>query len=139
MRDAYLILEHLSEDPGNTNTSDDKPATRAHARIRLARMIAAESSEFDARDAVAMAQAAAQAQAALLAGAVRKVSGSLPAAPECMILSGHGEFLAREALDALQLGATRISLAQKIGPAASRCGPAHALAVIARESTTSLN
>jgi (4-(4-[2-(gamma-L-glutamylamino)ethyl]phenoxymethyl)furan-2-yl)methanamine synthase len=139
MLDAYLVVQRLPEEPGNTHTSDGKPATRAYAQLRLARMIAADSAGFDARDSVALAQAAAQAQVSLLAAAIRQVAGSLPTVPECIILSGHGEFLAQDALAAVQLNATRISLAQEIGPAASRCGPAHALAVIARESTTSLH
>ena len=68
MRDAYMILDQLADDPANTQTPDGKPATRPHARARLARMIAADSVEFNHRDAVALAQAAAEAQVSRLAG-----------------------------------------------------------------------
>ena len=61
MRDAYMILDQLADDPANTHTPDGKPATRPHARARLARMIAADAIEFNHRDAVALAKAVAPA------------------------------------------------------------------------------
>jgi (4-(4-[2-(gamma-L-glutamylamino)ethyl]phenoxymethyl)furan-2-yl)methanamine synthase len=136
MRDVYTILERFPDDPTNTQTADGKPATRGQARIRLGRMVAADAQEFSHRDAVDMAQSAADAQVSRLAAAIRQVSGTLPAAPEKILLSGHGEFLAHEALDFAEVAAARVSLAKELGPAISRCGPAHALAVLARESTS---
>jgi uncharacterized hydantoinase/oxoprolinase family protein len=135
MRDAYLILDQLPEDPTDTSTADDKPATTPFARARLARMIAADAEEFNHRDAVALARAAAEAQANCLAAGIRQVIEGLPAAPQKIILSGHGEFLARKALDALHLTLPTVSLTKELGVSSSRCGPAHALAVLARELT----
>jgi probable H4MPT-linked C1 transfer pathway protein len=135
MRDVYLVLEQLPEDAASTATADGRPATKAAARLRLARMVAADSDEFNHRDAVALAESAADAQVARLAAAIGQVKSALPAAPQKIILSGHGEFLAREALDLLQLAAPCVSLTKEFGPAISRCAPAHALAVLAREST----
>jgi probable H4MPT-linked C1 transfer pathway protein len=133
MRDAYMILDRISDDSANTQTSDGKPATRPFARARLARMIAADAAEFNHRDAVALAQAAAEAQVALLAKAIAQAAASLPARPDTILLSGHGEFLAREALDRAQVNAKIIALSKELGSAISRSAPAHALAVLASE------
>jgi (4-(4-[2-(gamma-L-glutamylamino)ethyl]phenoxymethyl)furan-2-yl)methanamine synthase len=133
MRDAYLVLDRMPDDPANTDTSDHKPATRSFASLRLARMIAADSGEFNQTDAVAVAQSAADAQVSRLATAIRQVSGTLPHPPQKIVLSGHGEFLAREALDLSQPIAPIFSLTKELGANVSRSAPAHALAVLARE------
>jgi len=133
MRDCYMILDQLPDDPANLQTADGKPATRPFARARLARMIAADSLEFNHRDAVALAQSAADAQVSRLAGAIQQVAQALPTPPESIIVSGHGEFLAREALDLSQISSRIVSLAKELGSSVSRSASAHALAVIARE------
>ena len=56
MRNAYMVLDQLPDDPANVNTADGKPATRGFARVRLGRMIAADTHEFNHRDAVEIAQ-----------------------------------------------------------------------------------
>lgn len=136
MRDVYAILERFPDDPTNLQTADNKPATRAMAQIRLGRMLAADVREFGHADAVNLAQSAADAQVSRLAAAIGQVTKRIAGAPTKILLSGHGEFLAREALDFAQIGATQISLAKELGSAISRSGPAHALAVLARESTS---
>ena len=136
MRDAYLVLEKIPEDPANTLTPDGKPATRASARGRLARMIAADEQEFNHKDAIAIAESAADAQVSRLAAAIRQVSGVLPTPPQVAIVSGQGEFLAREAIEFLQMTCPVVSLGKELGGAVSRCAPAHALAVLAREITS---
>jgi len=135
MRDVYMILDYLADDPANLHTSDGKPATRGFARARLGRMIAADTEEFNHRDAVALAASVAEAQATLLAAAIRQVLANLQQLPETVVLSGHGEFLARAALPLVPLRARCASLSQELGQAISRCAPAHALAVLAREIT----
>ena len=134
MRDVYLVLDQLPEDSTNVATADGRPATKAAARVRLSRMIAAGGEEFNHRDAVTLAENVADAQVARLADAIGQVKSALPAAPQKIVLSGHGEFLAREALDLLAVAAPCVSLSKEFGPAISRCAPAHALAVLARES-----
>jgi uncharacterized hydantoinase/oxoprolinase family protein len=69
-----------------------------------------------------------------LAGAIAKVRDRTPAAPASVILSGHGEFLAQAALATLPAAGPTISLTEKLGLSLSRCAPAHALAVLAREA-----
>ena len=71
MRDVYLVLDQLAEDPANVQTADGRPATKAAARARLARMVAADGDEFNHRDAVTVAESAADAQVAARHAAVR--------------------------------------------------------------------
>lgn len=140
MQDAYVLLDRLPENPTTINTADGRPLTKTHARLRLARAIAADGDEFNHRDAVAAAQGLAEAQQTLLAAGIENVcqrlSDELSAGPiAAVILSGHGEFLARGALAALEIDVPLVSLARQIGPGPSRAAPAHALAVLAREAT----
>ena len=111
-------------------------ATKAAAKIRIGRVIAADSEEVNHRDAAAIAQCLADAQAAQLAGAIQKVVSAMPAPPEKVILSGHGDFLATNALRVANVQAKTHSLRDELGATLSRVGPAHALAVLAREATS---
>jgi (4-(4-[2-(gamma-L-glutamylamino)ethyl]phenoxymethyl)furan-2-yl)methanamine synthase len=132
--DAYLILQHLEEAPNDHQTADGRPATRAAARDRLARMICADRDDFSDEDAAIAAAAVARGQLAKLGIAARGVLRRLPAAPDTIVLSGQGEFVARGLCQRLQLTGRLVSLAEQLGPAVSSAAPAHALAVIARES-----
>jgi len=155
MRDVYLMLGELPEQPGDTQTADGRPATRQAAVARLARMICADETEFGERDARELAAAAAEAQAKRLTAAFCEVANRLsisrgPVSPAldsgldelrlhgsaaglCVILSGHGDCLARRALARAAYAGDVISLADRLGPAASRAATAYALAVLRRE------
>ncbi len=132
--DVYVVLGALPEGPNRRNTADGKPATKRAARIRLGRMICAEDENFNHKDAVAMAHAVCEAQTRKLAKAVEQVISTLPGAPAAVILSGHGEFLARRVLDDVDSVTNLISMSKRIGVVSSRSATAHALAVIATES-----
>jgi probable H4MPT-linked C1 transfer pathway protein len=131
--DAYLALSELPEEPENTNTADGRPATREAARARLARSICADPTTFDADDAHAAAVAIRRRQVAKIAAAVAQVLGQLEPPADTIILSGRGEFLARRVLNHIGSMSRIVSLAEELGPELSRCAPAHALAVLARE------
>jgi probable H4MPT-linked C1 transfer pathway protein len=132
--DAYLTLGDLPEEPHSTHTADGRPATKEAAHDRLARSICADRQMFDESDALAAAEAIARSQLAKIAVAIGRVLGRLPAAPQAIVISGRGEFVARRALERMKVGATIISLSDELGPALSRSATAHALAVIAREN-----
>lgn len=134
MRDVYIVLEELPEDAANHLTPDNRPATKIASRARLARMVAADAEEFNHRDAVELARDVADAQAELLGGAIQRVCSAMSAPPESIVLSGHGDFLARIVLGRLQMNQPLVSLAKELGPAVSRSATAHALAVLAREA-----
>ncbi|MEX2026854.1 MAG: hypothetical protein WEH44_06125, partial [Pirellulaceae bacterium] len=134
MLDVYLARGRLPAEPPNHNTADGRPATKAAAVARLGRMLAADESEFDETDAIAIAEAAAQSQATLLAAAITQVVAQVASRPEQVILSGHGDFLATAALCKARIDAPLVRLSQQLDLSLARVGPAHALAVLARES-----
>lgn len=134
-RDAYLVLGQLAEDPRDGATADGRPATRKDAIARLARAVCMEHDDFNAADAQEMALAIANAQCELVAAGIRQVLSALAGPPSAIVMVGQGEFLIERACRLVGLTARRVSLAAEAGAAVSRCGPAHALAVLAREAS----
>ncbi len=134
-RDAYLILGLAAEDPGDPATADGRPATRAYARDRLARMVCADRETFGEDDALAAARHIVGAQAAQLRHAAATVEARAGGPPGTIIVSGSGELLARCAVGAIEASsASRIvSLAAELGAEASAAAPAVALASLASE------
>ncbi len=133
MVDVYLLLGNLPEDPGSTQTADDRPQTKEYAHARLARSICAEPSIFSQEDATRSAEIIRDSQLALLESAFQKVVLHSGKTPLMAILSGQGEFLARQLFDRLGFRGNVISLSEQLGVGVSQCACAHALAVLARE------
>ncbi len=133
-RDVYIMLGQLSEDADDTNTADHRPATKGACRVRLARMICAEGDDFNHRDAALIAQVIAQRHLNLTRDAVQKVMTAMAQPPRVLILAGEGEFFARRVIKGMLQEVKTVSMAKKFGPRSSSCAPAHALAVLARES-----
>lgn len=136
-RDVWLVLGGLAEQPENRDTADGGPATADAARRRLARMLLADPDDVGSDEAVALATRCADRQARVVAQALRSVAGSAGWQPEQIILSGHGECLARRAVARLGWTAAMLSLPATLGAAVSRAAPAHALAAIALADTAS--
>ena len=135
MWDAYLTLGDLPEEPTSVHTADRRPATKAAARDRLARSICADREMFSESDARIMAEALAQAQLRKISAIATQLIARLLQPPHTVVISGRGEFLARRVLDKLKLKANIVSLTRELGTELSRCAPAHALAVLAREGS----
>jgi len=133
--DVYLLLGDLPEAPDRTDTADGRPATRQAAHDRLARAICADRTMVDWAAAEAIARAIAEAQLDQLAEAADRVISMLPERPTSVVLSGQGEFLARRVLERLGLSTRIVSLAETLGPDVSCTAAAHAVAVLAAEST----
>lgn len=129
--DAYVLSGDLPEEPQADWTADGRPATKSFAAARLARAICADRTLFSAEDAQRAAGEIAEAQLKLLAAAFEQVTAQLTA--EVAIVAGEGEFLGRRLLEQIGFGGRVVSLAEHWQPAVSRCGPAHAVAVLARE------
>lgn len=132
--DAYLLLGEIPEDSQSIDTADGRPMTRVAAHARMARMICADPTMFTEADAQAAASAVRDAQLAMLENAVRNVSARLGQQPQTLILSGQGEFLLRQLAARLSWRCEVLSLTNELGADVSRCAPAHALAVLARET-----
>jgi probable H4MPT-linked C1 transfer pathway protein len=131
--DAYLLLDQILERANEPHTADGKPATKAAARTRLGRMITADADEFNHRDGIAIAEAVANAQRDRIVATIKQVAARF-GLPTAYIFSGQGEFLAMKALEDLPSVGKVIRLSEKLDEQVSRCAPAHALAVLAREA-----
>lgn len=131
-RDAWLLLGGLPEDPADRDTADGGPATSAAARVRLARALLVEPEDLSPAAAVTAAERCATVQARRVAAALRRVAAGHGWRPDGVVLSGHGEALARRALARTWPAAPIVSLGDILGTSASRVAPAHAVALIAR-------
>jgi hypothetical protein len=131
-RDIWLVLGGLPENPLSTDTADGGPFTADAARVRLARVLLIDPPDFSPLDAVAAARQVARLQARQVARALRKVLRACGWRPTSLVLSGHGECLARAALERLSWNLPVVELRQLLGPAISRAAPAHSLALIAQ-------
>jgi (4-(4-[2-(gamma-L-glutamylamino)ethyl]phenoxymethyl)furan-2-yl)methanamine synthase len=136
-QDAYLLLDELPACPENVHTADGRPATREFAHARLARCLCADISIFDLKNAVAAAEAIRDKQTAQISKAVAQVVARQNEPISNVIICGQGEFLARRVVATMEIDRPVISLGEVLGPNVSRCAPAHALAVLAREGSNS--
>src|SRR5262249_35293630 len=91
-RDIYLILGHLPEDPADCDTADGRPATRACAEARVARMICADLETSTRAERRKVAERAHLDQWVQFVGCAGAAARSLPGEPETIILAGVGEF-----------------------------------------------
>jgi probable H4MPT-linked C1 transfer pathway protein len=132
--DAYLLLGDLAEDLEADWTADGRPLAKKFARQRIARQLCADADELQSEDFNEIANAVRDVQHGELAGSIRAVADRLPEPPSVCVLSGTGEFLAEAVVRRVLLGCRIASLAREIGPRASGCAPAHAVAVLAAEA-----
>ncbi len=132
--DAYLLLKELAEDSENLSTADGQPFDFDSAHARLARMVCGDCELVSRAEVISFAEEIQEAQLKLLEPAFSQVIGVMGQSPEVIVLSGHGEFLARRLLKRLEFDVSVISLTKILGPEVSRCATAHALAVIASET-----
>ena len=63
-----------------------------------------------------------------------RVASRLSTGCAAVVISGHGEFLARRVAVRMGLENNTISLAEQLGDRISSCAAAHAVAVLAREA-----
>jgi probable H4MPT-linked C1 transfer pathway protein len=135
-RDVYLILGRLPEDPSDCDTADGRPATRACAEARVARMICADLETSTKAERRKVAERAYLQQQVRLAGCASAVARcALRRDAETIILAGVGEFFGEMALadsNPPYQGRT-VSLARELGEEVSWAAPAYALAVLASE------
>jgi hypothetical protein len=141
--DVYLILGKIPEDSIDTDTADSRPATIPYALARLSRMLGGDTEITHELMVRSLAERLARRQRDLITDSARNMIGSMIgrsqgrlSTPTVAIVSGAGEFLARE-LVAQGIGEPPIrdirSLNDELGPKVSACAPAYALAVLATE------
>jgi probable H4MPT-linked C1 transfer pathway protein len=143
--DAYLLLGSVAEDANDHGTADGRPATRAHAHARMARMLCADSETCTPTETRKLAERVLLKQVYLVTSAIQQVAKTLPGPPQTLIVAGSGEFLMPVVLSGqnpfpLDMPPGRaISLAAQLGPEISRAACAYAVAVLAAEQDRERN
>ncbi|VTR98747.1 hydantoinase/oxoprolinase family protein [Tuwongella immobilis] len=140
-QDVYQWLGELPDDPDDTDTADGRPATRAFAAIRLARMLGGDGELTQPEQIQQLALDTYSQQRAMIVAALHTIVARYGVAPESVILSGAGEFLAQAAwidYHAQQpfspaTPTTLLRLSDHWGEARSLVAPAAALAILAQE------
>ena len=107
----YLTTGDLEQDASDHTTANGRPATKADAHDRLARMLCCDRSELTADDAVTLAKFFGNVQQQRITGAMDRVirrlrtfgraAGDAPASLEIeqVLIAGSGEFLVRRIVD----------------------------------------
>jgi probable H4MPT-linked C1 transfer pathway protein len=134
--DVYLLLGWVAEDGADRNTADGRPATKAAAEARLARMLGADLETSTAKERERLAQRVLLKQLYALTSAVERVAGRLPKPPRTVVVAGAGEFLARPLLEQQEAipPCEVVFLADRLSPEVSRAACAHAVAALAAET-----
>lgn len=135
--DVYVMLQEIRERPDCFNTADGRPLTREFARERLARMFCADSTAFSEEDAMHAASQVRELQNAQIGQAITQVVGRMDCKPRSVVISGTGEFFGAQLARDWFIRAKVVFLSDEFGETASECGPAHALASLARDGTLS--
>lgn len=133
-QDVYLALGLAKENQSDCQTADSRPATRANALARLARMLCADVADLPDSIIQEIASEADRSLRRFVRAGLEKVAGTMPKPPECLILSGSGEFLLeRIVADCFKPLPRLESVRASFGPALSSCACAYALAVLTQE------
>jgi probable H4MPT-linked C1 transfer pathway protein len=127
MGDVYLWLGDLAAEDYTVPAPDGRPADRAFAGERLARVVCADREMLTDADVDAIARALVDAQATTVAEAVRRVAARYRPITTAVV-TGLGDFIAARAAAQAGLAVTR--LAERLGDAAARSAPAVAVAML---------
>lgn len=140
MLDVYLLLGRVREEASDRGTANGGPATVDGAVDRLCRAVCCDRTELTRSEVLAIAQFLADRQMDEIATAISKVGAAQPEAVSAAVVTGSGEFLAREALarSPVTSGLPVISLSERLSPAVAEAACAYAVAVLAAESSTLL-
>lgn len=153
--DAYLLLGKVAESPTDSDTADGRPATRAFAHARMARMVGGDAESVPLEVAASLADDVRSKQVCLIEYGITNAITHLdaltrydkPKSPILFVISGSGEFITRDLLKGDFQYRTRLnrtlhehvelkdvhSLTDELGPEVSACAPAYAVAVLAAE------
>jgi probable H4MPT-linked C1 transfer pathway protein len=135
--DVYLVLNMVPEDTADCDTADGKPATRAAAYRRLARMMCADLETCTHHECERLASLLNLRLVSGIAQSIISVSQRMRKPPVAVISSGSGEFLLPMANRSpfgseLPKGST-VSLSQRLGPDVSAAACAYAVAALCSE------
>jgi len=130
--DVYLLLGLLPPEEQATGTADGRPAVPAEAHFRLARQICADGEMLSLAEAKRMARFAHQQVMQRLLRAWKQVHAGRKNQVPAVVLSGAGEFLARELLRLVDYQGRVVAVSEVLGQELSTVAPAYAVACLAQ-------
>lgn len=133
--DVFLLSGELPGDAANSDTANGKPATVEEAYDRLVRQICCDRTEVSREEAGAIAVYVKQRLIEKIGRSLQRVLSRSSKPCETIIVSGSGEFFARQivmAEESLQ-GVPVISLAEKLSPQLATAACASAVAKLAQK------
>ena len=125
--DVHLWRGDLAAADYSVAPPDGRPAIRAFAGERLARVVCGDRELLDEGDVTAIADALADAQAGHITAAIARVRANHPSI-RTAVVTGLGAFLGERSARAA--GLRIVPLSSELGEAASRCAPAAAVAIL---------
>ena len=131
--DAHLLVGNIESSKSNDATADGRPANVHHAAQRLARMLCADLEELDWSTIEALAEQTIQAQINLIKGALQNVKSRFPDCGKGFLVSGSGDWLAKQVLGTDKRRVHVLELAKLESRSISDCGPAWAVATLLKE------
>jgi len=134
--DLFLVLGLSPEEPANCDTADGRPATRAAAAARLARMLGGDGETCSEKEVSGLAHRLLAKIVHTIREAVEHVVEKMPTPPAILVLSGSGEFLFQTIAEHMPFfrKVRVVSLAEWVGPKISTCACAYAVAqLLAKE------
>ena len=136
--DVHVWRNDLTPEDYTVPTPDTRPATRAFARERIARVVCADREMLDDQAISRIADHVAATQSAQVAHAIRRVRARHPSlrSSHAAVVTGLGAFIAERA--AREAGLTPIPLAETVGAAAARSAPAVAVALLLERGPNSV-
>ena len=130
MQDAYLLLSLIPENSDVRDTADGRPATRAAAHARIARLRCADAETLSREESLKLAERAVQTQWRAVRHAMEKVVGRRPGIQR-MVVSGSGEILGRHVCGAGPVPVNSLSECLSLELSEAAC--AYAVAVLAEK------
>ncbi|HVS36314.1 MAG TPA: hydantoinase/oxoprolinase family protein [Gemmataceae bacterium] len=133
--DLFLLLDWIAEDAADCNTADGRPAVKAAAEARLARMDCTDLETSTPEERKKLVNWILFKLTYSIMTAVRQVVGRLPEPPRKVVIAGEGAFLALHILKAQSAfpPCPTVPIRDKLGPEISRAACAYAVAVLAAE------
>ena len=133
--DVYLVFGVIPEDAADCCTADGRPATRAAAHARLARMLCADLETCSEKERQDLCLKVLNKQTDSIGTAVAQVANRLAGIPQTVVVAGAGEWLGRTALRGIAAltPAREVRLAVELGREVSNTACAYALAVLGAE------
>ncbi len=130
--DLFLLLGWNEDDLNDCDTADGRPATRACAEARLARMLCADLETCTERERKEWMNILLLRVVTDLSYAVIAVARRLPAPPQTVIVAGSGEKLARKVVEfQSEFPVCKgVALSGLLGPERSAAACAHAVATL---------